>query len=107
MRCRRTGLRNYYDGVRTKRYVYIEHNRVNPDTGACDRPEYEMYDLKKDPYELDSIAVNPASEPRRRCSHSSRSASHVAPPVLRDRRTRPGRRPAVLRLNAAPRPSDE
>ena len=54
------GLRNYYDGVRTKRYVYIEHNRVNPDNGACDRPEYEMYDLKEDPYELDSIAVNPA-----------------------------------------------
>ena len=46
--------------MRTKRYVYIEHNRVNPETGACDRPEYEMYDLKKDPYELRSIAVDPA-----------------------------------------------
>jgi hypothetical protein len=55
------GLRNFYDGVRTKRFVYIEHNRVNPETGACDRAEYELYDLKKDRYELDSIAVNPAT----------------------------------------------
>jgi arylsulfatase A-like enzyme len=54
------GLRNYYDAVRTSRYVYIELNRVNPDTGACDRPEYELYDLKKDPYQLESIAVDPA-----------------------------------------------
>ena len=56
------GLRNFYDGVRTKRYVYIEHNRVNPETGECDRPEFEMYDLKKDPYELKSIAVNPSTQ---------------------------------------------
>ena len=55
------GLRNFYDGVRTKRYVYIEHNRVNPDTGECDRAEYELYDLKKDPYQLKSTAVNPAA----------------------------------------------
>ena len=59
---RERGLRNFYDGVRTKRYVYIEHNRVNPETGDCDRPEYEMYDLKKDPYELHSIAVNPSTQ---------------------------------------------
>ena len=56
------GLRNFYDAVRTKRFVYIEHNRVNPETGACDRPEYEMYDLKRDPYELESIAVEPGDQ---------------------------------------------
>jgi N-acetylglucosamine-6-sulfatase len=56
------GLRNFYDGVRTKRFVYIEHNRVSPETGECDRPEFEMYDLKKDPYELKSIAVNPSTQ---------------------------------------------
>jgi N-acetylglucosamine-6-sulfatase len=54
------GLHNFYDAVRTRRFVYIEHNRVNPETGACDRPEYELYDLKQDPYQLRSIAVNPA-----------------------------------------------
>ena len=53
---------DFYDGVRTKRFVYIEHNRVNPETGECDRPEFEMYDLKKDPYELKSIAVNPSTQ---------------------------------------------
>jgi len=56
------GLRNFYDGVRTNRYVYIEHNRVNPENGACDRPEYELYDLKRDPYQLRSTAVNPATQ---------------------------------------------
>jgi N-acetylglucosamine-6-sulfatase len=54
------GLRNFYDALRTKRYAYIELNRVNPDTGLCDRPEYELYDLKKDPYELRNQAVDPA-----------------------------------------------
>ena len=89
------GLRNFYDGVRTKRFVYIEHNRVNPETGACDRPEYEMYDLKRDPYELESIAVNPALEaPSPRQADLARRLA-----VLRDCSGIAGPRPAP-----APRP---
>jgi arylsulfatase A-like enzyme len=56
------GMRNFYDGLRTRRYVYVELDRVNPETGECDRPEYELYDLKRDPYQLRSLAVNPAVE---------------------------------------------
>jgi arylsulfatase A-like enzyme len=54
------GLKNYYDAIRTKRYTYVELNRVNKETGECDRPEYELYDLKQDPYQLRNRAVNPA-----------------------------------------------
>ncbi len=43
-----------------KRYVYVELDRVNKETGICDRPEYELYDLKTDPYQLRNLAVNPA-----------------------------------------------
>jgi N-acetylglucosamine-6-sulfatase len=54
------GLNTFYDALRTNHYKYIELNRVNKDTGVCDRPEYELYDLKSDPYELRNIAANPA-----------------------------------------------
>jgi arylsulfatase A-like enzyme len=54
------GLNTFYDAIRTNHYKYIELNRVNKDTGVCDRPEYELYDLRKDPYELRNIASNPA-----------------------------------------------
>ncbi len=39
-----------YSGIRTRRYVYIEH-----DTG-----ERELYDLDNDPYELRSLHADPA-----------------------------------------------
>jgi arylsulfatase A-like enzyme len=54
------GLNNFYDALRTKRYVYVELDRVNKETGVCDRPEYELYDLKRDPNQLRNQAVNPA-----------------------------------------------
>lgn len=54
------GLKNFYDAIRTPRYVYVELDRINPDTGECDRPEYELYDLREDPYQLKNLAVNPA-----------------------------------------------
>jgi arylsulfatase A-like enzyme len=54
------GLRNFYDAVRTKRRLYVELDRVNPDTGACDRPEFELYDLRDDPFQLRNRAANPA-----------------------------------------------
>lgn len=54
------GLDTHYDAVRTKRHLYVELNRVNPDTGICDRPEYELYDLREDPFQLRNRAVNPA-----------------------------------------------
>jgi hypothetical protein len=46
--------------VRTKRRVYVELNRVNPDTGICDRPEFELYDLRSDPFQMRNRAINPA-----------------------------------------------
>jgi arylsulfatase A-like enzyme len=55
------GLNNFYDALRTKRYVYVELNRVNRETWQCDRPEYELYDLRTDPYQLDNLAVDPAT----------------------------------------------
>ena len=53
------GLNTFYDALRTKRYTYVELNRVNKETGICDRPEFELYDLKKDPFQLRNIAANP------------------------------------------------
>jgi arylsulfatase A-like enzyme len=54
------GLNNFYDALRTPRYVYVELDRVNKETGICDRPEYELYDLKRDPNQLRNQAVDPA-----------------------------------------------
>jgi arylsulfatase A-like enzyme len=58
-----TGIKNQYDAIRTRDQLYVELNRREATTGACDRPEYELYDLKKDPYELKNVAVNPALKP--------------------------------------------
>ena len=57
------GLNNFYDEIRTKRHAYIELNRVDEQTGLCDRDEYELYDLKKDPYELRNQAHHPGVRP--------------------------------------------
>ena len=85
---------NFYDALRTKRYVYVELNRVNRETGECDRPEYELYDLKKDPYELENIAVDPASRtPSRRSGRARRPAAHPEPVRGGRRPRRPGARP--------------
>jgi N-acetylglucosamine-6-sulfatase len=40
---------NTYKGIRTERYVYAEH------FARKDRGERELYDLRRDPYELDSV----------------------------------------------------
>jgi N-acetylglucosamine-6-sulfatase len=57
------GLNNFYDEIRTKRHAYIELNRVDEQTGFCPQPEYELYDLKKDPYELHNQAHYPGRAP--------------------------------------------
>ena len=57
------GLNNYYDAIRTPRHLYVELDRVNRETGQCDRPEYELYDLREDPFQLRNRAINPASRP--------------------------------------------
>ncbi len=56
-------LHNYYDAIRTDRDLYVELDRVNPDTGACDRPELELYDLAHDPFELRNRAALPEGRP--------------------------------------------
>ncbi len=58
------GLNTFYDALRTKRYTYVELNRVDKETGVCNRPEYELYDLKRDPFQLRNIAANPAKGQR-------------------------------------------
>jgi uncharacterized sulfatase len=57
-----SGLKNSYDAIRTRNYMYAEINRVNATTGACDRPEFELYDMRRDPHQLRNIAVNPATQ---------------------------------------------
>ena len=54
-------LSNFYDAIRTERDLYVELDRVNPDTGACDRPEYELYDLAADPFQLRNAAIAPSA----------------------------------------------
>jgi N-acetylglucosamine-6-sulfatase len=46
-----------FAGIRTRKEIYVEHYRVvNPDTGDCEETlQKERYDLKKDPYELNSL----------------------------------------------------
>ena len=53
------GLNTFYDALRTARHTYVELDRVNKDTGICDRPEWELYDLEADPSQLRNQAVNP------------------------------------------------
>ena len=55
------GLNNFYDAIRTRRHLYVELEHVNPDTGLCERPEYELYDLREDPFQLRNQAVDPAT----------------------------------------------
>lgn len=58
-----------YVGVRTARYAYVEYRRARFDTeaaanaaplGAGRTTERELYDLSRDPYELRSLARDPA-----------------------------------------------
>lgn len=53
------GLLDFYDAVRTKRHMYVELDHANPQTAECERPEFELYDLVRDPYQLRNRAVNP------------------------------------------------
>jgi arylsulfatase A-like enzyme len=57
------GLNNFYDAIRTPGHLYVELDRVNKETGACDRPERELYDLAADPFQLRNRAVDPALVP--------------------------------------------
>ena len=40
-------------------FLYVVLHHVNTSTGLCDRDEYELYNLKRDPFQLDNLAVNP------------------------------------------------
>ncbi|HXV53853.1 MAG TPA: sulfatase/phosphatase domain-containing protein, partial [Solirubrobacterales bacterium] len=51
------GLDTFYDAVRTRRNLYVELDHLDRETGVCDRPEYELYDLKRDPFQLRNTAA--------------------------------------------------
>ena len=55
----RNGLETFYDAIRTANFFYVELHHVNATTGLCDRDEYELYNLRRDPFQLENIAVNP------------------------------------------------
>jgi arylsulfatase A-like enzyme len=50
-----------YRGVREGRWLYVEHTTVpDPVTGACEDSEVaELYDRRRDPFELESLAGSP------------------------------------------------
>ena len=54
------GLTTFYSAIRTPGFLYVELHHVDKATGLCDRTEYELYNLKRDPNQLENIAVNPA-----------------------------------------------
>jgi N-acetylglucosamine-6-sulfatase len=60
---------NTYKGLRTERYVYAEH------FARKDRGEKELYDLRRDPYELDSVHADPRYEHVRDALH--RELNHL------------------------------
>ena len=51
------GLDTFYDAVRTRRNLYVELDHLDRETGVCGRPEYELYDLKRDPFQLRNTAA--------------------------------------------------
>ena len=86
------GLRNFYDGVRTKRFVYVEHNRVNPETGRV-RPARVR-------------AVRPEEGPLRAREHRASTPRRAPPCAAPGRPRRPAGGPADLqRLTTAAKPS--
>jgi arylsulfatase A-like enzyme len=54
--------REDYQGVRTDRYVYVRYGGG----GKYSEGEVEMYDLRRDPYQLESVHDDPEYEPARR-----------------------------------------
>jgi arylsulfatase A-like enzyme len=56
------GLNTFYDAIRTPRFLYVELHTVRRATGACKRREWELYNLRRDPYQLDNLAVDPNRE---------------------------------------------
>jgi N-acetylglucosamine-6-sulfatase len=55
---------NGYDGIRTARYTYVEYRGKQTADGGCTIESRELFDLKRDPYELRSVLANPASASR-------------------------------------------
>jgi arylsulfatase A-like enzyme len=56
------GLNVFYDGIRTPRFLYVELHRVDRRTGLCKRREWELYNLRRDPHQLENLAANPERE---------------------------------------------
>ena len=59
---------NGYDGVRTTRYTYVEYRGDPTAGGGCTIESRELFDLKRDPYELQSVLARPATRARYRAT---------------------------------------
>ncbi|HEX2129225.1 MAG TPA: sulfatase [Solirubrobacterales bacterium] len=59
----RGGLKVFYSTVRTRGHLYTRLHQVDPATGRCRPTEHELYDLRRDPYQLDNVAVDPKRRP--------------------------------------------
>jgi arylsulfatase A-like enzyme len=55
---------NGYDGIRTTRYTYVEYRGDPTAGGGCTIESRELFDLKRDPFELQSVLARPASRAR-------------------------------------------
>jgi arylsulfatase A-like enzyme len=57
------GLNNFYDAIRTAHHLYVELNRIDEQSGECNRAENELYDLRADPFQLRNRATQPGGPP--------------------------------------------
>ena len=55
----RGGLKTFYSTIRTRSHVYTRLHQIDPASGRCRPTEHELYDVRKDPFQLDNVAVDP------------------------------------------------
>ena len=59
---------NGYDGIRTTRYTYVKYRGDPTAGGGCTIESRELFDLQRDPFELQSVLARPAARARYRAT---------------------------------------